>query len=67
MKRISEAASRPAALPLRRAKGCGMNPPNLPDTARSILKAVIVSLGTTGLATRADVSLLRALLELQDA
>lgn len=44
-----------------------MKTPNLPDTARSILKAVIVSLGTTGLATQADVSLMLALLELQDA
>ena len=44
-----------------------MNSPNLPDTARSILKAVIVSLGTTGLASHADVSLMLALLNLQDA
>ena len=44
-----------------------MNTPNLPDTARSILKAVIVTLGNTGLASPADVSLILALLNLQDA
>jgi len=44
-----------------------MSRPNLPDVARAILKAVIVSLGNAGLATSADVSLLLALLDLQDA
>ena len=44
-----------------------MNIPNLPQAARSILKAVIVSLGTSGLVCPADVSLMLALLDLQDA
>ncbi len=44
-----------------------MNRPNLPEMARAILKAVIVSLGNSGLATSADVSLMLAWLDLQDA
>ena len=44
-----------------------MNRPHLPETARAILKAVIVSLGNTGLATSADVALMLAWLDLQDA
>ena len=42
-----------------------MSTPNLPDVARAILKSVIVSLGTTGLASSADVALMLALLDLQ--
>lgn len=41
--------------------------PNLPDVARSILKALICSLATTGLITSADSENLLALLELRDA
>ena len=41
--------------------------PNLPDSARAILKGVIVALGNAGLATAADVELLLALLDLRDA
>lgn len=43
------------------------NAPNLPDVARSILKALICSLATTGLITNADAENLLALLELRDA
>ena len=41
--------------------------PNLPEAARAILKAVIVSLGNVGLATSADVVLMLAWLDIQDA
>ena len=44
-----------------------MNRPHLPEAAREILKAVIMSLGNVGLATSADVSLMLAWLDLQDA
>ena len=44
-----------------------MNRPNLPEAARAILKAVIVSLGNVGLATSADVALMLAWLDIQDA
>jgi hypothetical protein len=44
-----------------------MNTPNLPEIARSILKAVIVSLATTGLITNADAEHLVAFLSLGDA
>lgn len=43
-----------------------MNRPNLPEAASAILKAVVVSLGTTGLASAADVSLILAWLDLHD-
>ena len=41
--------------------------PTLPDVARSILKALIVSLASTGLISRADAECLIALLGLGDA
>ena len=44
-----------------------MNPPNLPDVARSILKAVIVSLASTGLMSKADAENVITLLGLSDA
>lgn len=44
-----------------------MSTPHLSNTARSVLKVVIVSLGTLGLASPADVSLMLALLDLQEA
>ena len=44
-----------------------MRPPNLPDVARSILKALIVSLTGTGLISQADADNLIEMLALQDA
>ena len=41
--------------------------PNLPDVARSLLKALIVSLASTGLLSQADAQNVIALLGLQDA
>lgn len=41
--------------------------PNLPDVARGILKAVIVSLATTGLISNATAENLISLLGLRDA
>ena len=41
--------------------------PALPDVARSLLKALIVSLGTAGLIATADADTLIALLGLTDA
>ena len=41
--------------------------PNLPDVARSIIKALIVSLASTGLISAADADHVIALLGLQDA
>ena len=41
--------------------------PNLPDVARSILKALIVSLASTGLMSQADADNVIALLGLRDA
>ena len=40
---------------------------NLSGVAKAILKAVIVSLGNAELVTTSDVSLMLALLDLQDA
>ena len=44
-----------------------MSTPNLPDTPRSIIKALIVSLAGTGLLSQADADNLIALLGLKDA
>ena len=44
-----------------------MSAPNLPDAARAILKAVIVSLATTGLISCADAENLITLIGLRDA
>ncbi len=44
-----------------------MNAPKLPDVARSILKALIVSLASTGLMSQADADNVIALLGLKDA
>ena len=44
-----------------------MNAPNLPDVARSLLKALIVSLASTGLMSQADADNVIALLGLRDA
>ncbi len=44
-----------------------MNAPNLPDVACSILKALIVSLASTGLLSQADADNVIALLALADA
>lgn len=44
-----------------------MKAPNLPDVARSILKALIVSLANTGLVSQADADNVIALLGLLDA
>ena len=44
-----------------------MSAPNLPDVARSIIKAVIVSLASTGLMSQADAENVIALLGLSDA
>ena len=41
--------------------------PNLPDVARAILKAVIVSLATSGIISSADAENLIALIGLHDA
>ncbi len=41
--------------------------PNLPDAARSILKALVVSLANTGLVPQADAEHVIALLGLRDA
>jgi hypothetical protein len=47
--------------------GGSMNAPNLPDVARSMLKALIVSLATSGLITSADAEHLIAFLGLERA
>lgn len=44
-----------------------MTPPTLPDVARSIIKAVVVSLATTGLISQVDADNLIDLLGLDDA
>ena len=44
-----------------------MNAPHIPDVARAILKALIVSLATTGLMSLADADNVIALLGLHDA
>jgi hypothetical protein len=44
-----------------------MRRPDLPDVARSILKALIVSLAATGLISQGDADSLISLLGLQDA
>lgn len=44
-----------------------MNAPNLPDMARGIIKALIVSLANAGLITSADAERLVAILGLTDA
>jgi hypothetical protein len=44
-----------------------MSAPNLPDVARSIIKALIVSLASTGLISQADADNVLALLGLRDA
>ena len=44
-----------------------MNATNLPDVARSVLKALIVSLASTGLMSQADADNIIALLGLHDA
>lgn len=44
-----------------------MKAPTLPDVARSLLKALIVSLASTGLMSAADAENVIALLGLQDA
>jgi len=44
-----------------------MSAPNLPDVARAILKAVIVSIASTGLMSQADADNLLELLGLRDA
>lgn len=44
-----------------------MNPPNLPNIAGGIIKALIVSLANAGLITSADAERLIALLGLADA
>ena len=41
--------------------------PNLPDVARSILKALVVSLANTGLLSQADAENIIILLGLRDA
>ncbi len=42
-------------------------PPMLPATAGSLIKALVVTLGTTGLITGADAECLVQLLRLEDA
>lgn len=44
-----------------------MRAPKLPDVARAILKALIISLASTGLMSQADADNVIALLGLQDA
>jgi hypothetical protein len=44
-----------------------MNSTNLPDVARSILKALIVSLANTGLLSQSDADNIIAILGLRDA
>ena len=44
-----------------------MNTPNFPDAARAILKALFVSLASTGLMSQADAENVIALLGLRDA
>ena len=44
-----------------------MAAPDLPDAARGIIKALIVSLASTGLISNADAECLIALLGLRDA
>jgi hypothetical protein len=44
-----------------------MSVPSLPDVARSILKALIVSLANTGLISQVDAGSFIALLGLEDA
>ena len=44
-----------------------MNTPHLPDVVRSILKALIVSLASTGLMSQADADNAIAMLGLHDA
>lgn len=44
-----------------------MSAPNLPDVARSLLKALIVSLASAGLMSKADADNVIALLGLRDA
>ena len=44
-----------------------MSAPNLPDVARAILKALIVSLASAGLMSQADADNVIALLGLRDA
>jgi len=44
-----------------------MNAPHLPDLARSILKALVVALASTGLMSRADAENVIVLLGLGDA
>jgi hypothetical protein len=44
-----------------------MSTPSLPDVARAILKALIVSLASTGLVSQADADNMIALLGLHDA
>ena len=41
--------------------------PNLPDVARSILKALVISLANTGLLSQSDAENIIALLGLRDA
>ncbi len=44
-----------------------MRPPKLPDTARQVLKGLIVSFGTAGIIRAADAELLIRYLGLGDA
>jgi hypothetical protein len=44
-----------------------MRPPKLPDTARQVLKGLIVSLGTAGIVSSADAEHLLRYLGLEDA
>lgn len=44
-----------------------MTAPDLPEVARSIIKALIVSLANTGLMSQADADIVIALLGLRDA
>ena len=51
----------------QRHRGGAMNATNLPDVARSILKALLLSLANTGLLSQADADNIIALLGLHDA
>jgi hypothetical protein len=44
-----------------------MKPPSLPDAARALLKALVVSLANTGLISHADAECVIAMLGLGDA
>jgi len=50
-----------------RHKVRAVNTTNLPDVARSILKALLVSLANTGLLSQADADNIIAILGLRDA